>query len=225
MWWTCTISSGIGISAVPAAGRPVDKLYEIESFPGLSTQCGQTPGGSAFAHGRRAMGVDDESAWYVVRAKPRAEALAAANLRVKNIEVYLPRLASGIARGGGSALRAPEPLFPGYLFARLVLARDYHVTAWTPGVANLLCVGEGQPAAIDDAVVESLRSRADGGEILKPRPALRVGARVEIRNGPFAGLLAVIDRPCTAAGRIQILLDLLRRQTRLDLPVSAVALL
>ena len=36
-------------------------------------------------------------------------------------------------------------------------------------------------------------------------------------------LLAVIDRPCTAAGRVQILLDILRRQTRVDLPVSAVA--
>ena len=65
-------------------------------------------------------------------------------------------------------------------------------------------------------------ARADGGEILKPRRALRIGARVEIRNGPFAGLLAIIDRPCSAAGRVQILLDLLRRQTRLDLPVSAI---
>lgn len=169
------------------------------------------------------MGVDDTSAWYVVRTKPRAEAVAAANLRVKRIEVYLPRLATGFAPASTGHPQATEPLFPGYLFARLDLAREYHLAAWTPGVANLLCVGEGLPAPIDDAVVESLRSRADGGEILRPRRELRIGARVEIRNGPFAGLLAIIDRPCSAAGRVQILLDLLRRQTRLDLPVSAIA--
>ena len=168
------------------------------------------------------MGVDDTSAWYVVRTKPRAEAVAAANLRVKRIEVFLPRLAHRLARAA-SVDTATEPLFPGYLFARLDIAREYHLAAWTPGVAHLLCLGEGLPGAIDDAVVESLRNRAGGGEILMPRPLLRPGDRVEIRNGPFAGLLAIIDRPCSAAGRIQILLDLLRRQTRLDLPVSAVA--
>jgi len=168
------------------------------------------------------MAVDETISWYVVRTKPRAEALAAANLRVKRVEVFLPRLASRFARGAADDAAA-EPLFPGYLFARLALARQYHLAAWTPGVAHLLCLGEGLPAAIDDSVVDSLRNRAGGGEIFKPRLRLRPGDRVEIRNGPFAGLLAVIDRPCSAAGRVQILLDLLRRQTRLDLPASAVA--
>ena len=164
------------------------------------------------------MGADEARAWYVVRTKPRAEAFAAANLRSKDVEVFYPRLASGIARNV-----AAEPLFPGYLFARLVLDREYHVVAWTPGVAHLLGAGGGQPSAIDEGIVSSLRARASGGEILFPRPAFRVGDPVEIRSGPFAGLLAVIDRPCSAAGRVHILLDLLRRQTRIDLPASAVA--
>jgi transcriptional antiterminator RfaH len=167
------------------------------------------------------MGARDQSAWYVVRTKPRAEAVAAANLRVKRIEVYLPRLALPFPRRG-LADSSSEPLFPGYLFARLVLATEHHLAAWTSGVASLLGDGEGRPMPIDDGVLESLRSRADGGEVLRPRPRLRVGTPVEIRQGPFAGLLAVIDRPCSAAGRVQILLDLLRRQTRLDLPASAV---
>ncbi|MEW6269375.1 MAG: transcription termination/antitermination NusG family protein [Thermodesulfobacteriota bacterium] len=160
----------------------------------------------------------------MVRSKPRAEAVAAANLRAKGIEVYLPRLAPAFPRRG--QLGAPEPLevlFPGYLFARLDLARQFHVAAWTPGVAHLLSLGEDLPAPLDDAVVDSLRERAGGGDVLRPRIMLRAGDPVEIRNGPFAGLLAVIDRPCSAAGRVQILLDLLRRQTRLDLPASAVA--
>jgi transcriptional antiterminator RfaH len=148
--------------------------------------------------------------------------LAAQNLRAKGIEVYFPRLAPALPRRAG-ADEPLEALFPGYLFARLDLAREYHLAAWTPGVAHFLGLGEGLPAPLDDAVVASLRERAGGGEVLRPRVMLRVGDPVEIRNGPFAGLLAVIDRPCSAAGRVQILLDLLRRQTRLDLPASAVA--
>jgi transcriptional antiterminator RfaH len=164
------------------------------------------------------MGADDSRAWYVVRSKPRAEAFAAANLRSKGVEVFYPRLASRLARN-----TTTEPLFPGYLFARLVLDRQYHVVAWTPGVAHLLGFGGGQPSAIDEGIVSSLRARAGGDEILFPRPAFRVGDPVEVRSGPFAGLLAVIDRPCSAAGRVHVLLDLLRRQTRIDLPASAVA--
>jgi transcriptional antiterminator RfaH len=167
------------------------------------------------------MGADESSAWYVVRTKPRAEAFAAANLRSKGVEVFYPRLASRLARA--VAPIAAEPLFPGYLFARLALDREYHVVAWTPGVARLLGLGDGQPSPIDDGIVTSLRHRGSGGEILVPRPMLRVGDPVEIRSGPFAGLLAVVDRPCSAAGRVHILLDLLRRQTRIDLPASAVA--
>jgi len=168
------------------------------------------------------MGVGDCSAWYVVRSKPRAEAAAADNLRTRGVEVYFPRLAPAFSRRGEDD-HALEALFPGYLFARLDLARQYQLAAWAPGVAHFLTLGEGLPAALEDGVVESLRQRAGGGEILRPRLMFRAGDPVEIRNGPFTGLLAVVDRPCSAAGRVQILLDLLRRQTRLELPASAVA--
>ena len=166
------------------------------------------------------MGADRNSAWYVVRTKPRAEAVAAANLRNRAIEVFLPRLAQPFARDAAHAI---EPLFPGYLFARLSLDTQFHVASWTPGVAHLLSGADRAPACLDESVVESLRDRARDGDILLPRPSFRIGDTVEVRTGPFAGLLAVIDRPCSAAGRVQILLELLRRQTRVELPVSAVA--
>lgn len=164
------------------------------------------------------MGADSRVAWFVVRTKPRAEAFAAANLRSKAIEVFFPRLAPRFAR---DAVRAVEPLFPGYLFTRLCLDHQFHLATWTPGVAHLLSGADGAPASLEDSVVESLRARVRDGDVVVA-PALRSGDPVAIRTGPFAGLLAVIDRPCSAAGRIQILLDVLRRQTRVELPVSAV---
>jgi transcriptional antiterminator RfaH len=165
------------------------------------------------------MGAVRNPAWYVVRSKPRAETFAEANLRSKAIEVFLPRL---VQRFVGEAGRTVEPLFPGYLFAHLSLDTQFLVASWTPGVAHLLSGPDGRPAELDESVVDSLRERARDGDVLEARPALRTGDPVEIRSGPFAGLLAVIDRPRSGGGRIQILLEVLRRQTRVDLPASAV---
>jgi len=166
------------------------------------------------------MGAIRNSAWYVVRSKPRAEAFAAADLRCRAIEVFLPRLRQPFSRDAASTI---EPLFPGYLFARLSLETQFRIASWTPGVAHLLSGPDGGPAALDDIVVAALRERASGGDVVEARPAFRTGDPVEIRTGPFAGLLATIARPCSRAGRVQILLEVLQRRTRVDLPASAVA--
>lgn len=170
------------------------------------------------------MGRLDTAAWYVLRTKPRAEARAAASLCRKQIEIYFPRLAlprQCVARQGDGD--PTEPLFPGYLFAYLSLAEQYHLAAWSPGVRNFLTFGDELAEPIDEEVVGCLKQRASGGDILRPLPSLRPGDQVEVKTGPFVGLLAVIDRPIPASGRVKIFLEILRRQTRVELPVAAVA--
>ncbi len=164
--------------------------------------------------------------WYVVQTKPRGDAVAAANLRQRAVGVYFPRLAARHHPAVASTTESSdiaEPLFPGYLFARLALREKYWAVAWSPGVRGFVSFGEGSPEPVDDEVVESLRQRAGGGEILRPADPLLPGTAVEIRGGPFAGLLGTIDRPLNGAGRVRVLLDLLRRQTRVDLQSTWVA--
>jgi len=72
------------------------------------------------------------AAWYVVSVKPRRERFAATQLARHGVESFLPRLCM---LGPVADVR---PLFPGYLFARLVLARDWSRVAWTPGVRRLV---------------------------------------------------------------------------------------
>ncbi|MBM4243786.1 MAG: hypothetical protein FJ148_08220 [Deltaproteobacteria bacterium] len=141
------------------------------------------------------MGAIRNSACYVVRSKPRAEAFAAANRRRKAIETFLPRLKQPFSR---DAAHAVEPLFPGYLFARLSLETQFRIASWTPGVAHLLSGPDGAPAALDDVVVAALRERASGGDVVEARPAFRAGDPVDIRTGPFAGLLATMPGPARA---------------------------
>src|SRR5262249_57372451 len=120
------------------------------------------------------------------REDPRADPLA----RRGDINPSSPRLSSLPFRHQPTNPQTLEPLFPGYLFARLSLPQQFHLASWTPGVHGILSAGSESPTPVDDGIVEALRLRAAGGEILRPRP-LRSGDPVEIGRGPFAGLLGL----------------------------------
>ena len=170
-----------------------------------------------FARTRPTLPVATETrgaAWYVVAVKVRRERFAAVQLARREIEVFLPRLRM---RGADPRIR---PLFPGYLFARLVLPTTWSRVAWTPGVRRLVAF-EGDAPPLPDEAVAFLRAQADAAGIIvaRPRP-LPVGCRVRVTDGPLAGLAGIIENPPDARGRVSILMDLLRRQTRVSVDVT-----
>ncbi len=163
--------------------------------------------------------------WFAVRTKPRAEGVAAAQLRQRGLEVFAPELELRRVRVRLGQERAfVEALFPGYLFARLDLGRDCFRVKWTPGVRSLVQFGENGPAALPEEAIEMLRMRAGGGERIIAKDPFLQGVRVSVCRGPLAGLLAVVERPMRASGRVQILIDLLQRQTRVELDVALLRL-
>ena len=156
-----------------------------------------------------------EAAWYVVATKIRRERFAVDQLAQRGVEVFLPRLL--LARRGTHIVR---PLFPGYLFARLELPRDAARVAWTPGVRRLVTF-EGEAPPLPRDAVAFLRAQAgpDGVIVARPRP-LPVGARVRVTSGPLAGLVGIIENPPDARGRVSVLMDILRTQTRVSIEAS-----
>jgi transcriptional antiterminator RfaH len=113
-----------------------------------------------------------------------------------------------------------RPLFPGYVFARLSLAHESGRVIWSPGVRRLVTF-EGEAPPVPDAAIEFLRARADASGLIDvtPRP-LPVGRRVRITTGPLAGLVGMIENPPDARGRVSILMDILRQQTRVCVDVA-----
>jgi transcription antitermination factor NusG len=41
---------------------------------------------------------------------------------------------------------------------------------------------------------------------------------VRITQGPLEGLVGIIESPCSGRGRVRVLMELLRRQTRVEVP-------
>jgi transcriptional antiterminator RfaH len=160
-------------------------------------------------------------AWFVARAKPNREDYAERTLRLRQVDVFLPRIVE-VSALAGARPRPPAPLFPGYLFVRMDLFADWQRVIWAPGVRDLVCLGGG-PVPIDDGVVEQLKLRCDDQGVAWVSPAMwNRGDQVEIADGPFAGLLATVETVMPQRRRIKLLIDFLARQTSVDLPLTAI---
>ena len=153
------------------------------------------------------------SRWFAVQAKPRQEEIARAHLEGRGIEPYLPLWREKLIRGRRK-VQVLRPLFPGYLFARFDPQRSLDRVRWCVGVQRLVGSSEG-PIPLPEGVVEAIRRRAGRQGYLVRR--FRAGERVKIRTGPFQGFVAVVQSSSSDKERVQVLLDLFQRQTRLDL--------
>jgi transcriptional antiterminator RfaH len=165
--------------------------------------CGATPD----AHGR-------DRQWYVVRAKTRKEDFAVQQLERRGVAVFLPR----VVEWGREEISA---LFPGYLFVRIALLEQYYRVVWAPGVRSFVAFGR-MPTPVPDAVIRFIAASASADGIIRPLAPFKPGDRVQIRSGPLAGLVAVVQRACSRRGRVQILLDFLRQGATAELPFGSV---
>jgi len=153
--------------------------------------------------------------WYVVSTKLRREPFAQEQLARRGVETFLPRIIEEPVRSVGRTL--VSPLFPNYLFVHIALEEQYFDVVWTPGVKRFIAFGE-TPAPVSDVVVGFLQDRVGPEGVLRLVPAFRAGDVVRVRSGPLAGLVGIIEHPGSPRGRVRVLMELLRRQTRVELP-------
>jgi transcriptional antiterminator RfaH len=151
-------------------------------------------------------------AWHVVATRRHRERSAQAAVALLGVPTYLPLLRQWPRPAVGADV---GPMFPGYLFVQPA-PRDVHRIARTVGVREFVTFG-GTPARLDDAVIRFLRSREAADGVIHAEP-LPLGSEVVITDGPLRGFIAVVERRLSARQRVLLLLDILQRQTRVELP-------
>ena len=160
----------------------------------------------------------DKKEWFVVFSKPRREEFAQYHLRTKGLETFFPRLMlPKISR----KTKQIVPLFPNYLFVRMNLIQDYNHVRWAPGVKHLVNFG-GRPVPLDDKVARDLIEQSDNDGIIAAHSNLKVGQEVQLRGGPFDGVLGIIQKTADAHGRVQLLMGL--RRISVQVPVHLLAI-
>lgn len=156
--------------------------------------------------------------WYVVYSKPRKEEFAKFHLQRKGVKVFLPRI---LLPQSTNKRKRIIPLFPNYLFVRINLFEESHYVVWSPGVKRFVSF-DGTPAPLEDEFVAFLKRQESPEGIIAARSNLRAGNEVQITAGPLAGLAAIIQETTNSKGRVKVLLQLLNRQVKAEVPAHSV---
>ena len=161
------------------------------------------------------------SRWFCVHCQPKHEHIAAARLRLLGgVGVFLPQI-----RFRRATVRGPvwftEALFPNYLFAQFEFERWFDSVKFASGVRTIVNFGRKFPT-VPDEVVGQLREQFDDGELRVICHEPEVGESVEIVEGPFAGMQALVERVMPASQRVKVLLDVLGRSTGVELGLESV---
>ena len=161
--------------------------------------------------------------WYVVQSQPRAEAKALHHLIRQGYDAYLPRYLKR-RRHARKVDVVATALFPRYLFVRFdVEAVRWRAIRSTVGVMQLVCQGD-LPTPAPDGIIEGIRAREDAlGYVAMTRDVpFRKGETVRICEGALADQFGLFE--CvTDEERVILLLDVLGRKIRVQLPIDSIA--
>lgn len=156
--------------------------------------------------------------WYTLYTKPRAEYQVKQVLEARNIETYLPTVKVWRAR---RRRLEEEPFFSCYFFARFNLNETgLSAIAWTPGLRHIVGGKADQPTPVPNDVIAYIRHRVSGLNPQRAGANFKPGDPVHITEGPFKELDAVFNQHLSSHDRGQVLVKILGRLTRYDVPLE-----
>jgi transcriptional antiterminator RfaH len=163
----------------------------------------------------------ETSAWFCLKVQPKREHLAATGLRRElGIACFSPRLRFRKMTRRGTVWFV-EAMFPAYLFAHFVYAEHHRRILHSPSIRGIVQFGE-QVATVAAEAIASMQHYTGEEEIVTVDPEIEVGQTVQIAEGPFQGLHALVTRILPAKERIRVLLEFLGRSVETELPAPVV---
>jgi transcription antitermination factor NusG len=149
--------------------------------------------------------------WAVVQTEAQREHAVRLLLMRRQYETYFPRI---------KVRQRIVPLFPSYLFVRLI-SRQWYGVMWTPHVIRLLMAGD-RPAQLSEDVVNEIRKREHNGLVKLPSRQFRKGQNVQITRGSFKGYIGLYEG-ISGKDRQRILLELLGQTVPVELSEKDIA--
>jgi transcriptional antiterminator RfaH len=159
--------------------------------------------------------------WFVVRTKPKNEDRAKRNLENGGFEVLAPKIRYRRLKDGKIS-EVIEEMFPGYIFVKFLLEKDYRTIKYTRGVKEIVHFGD-RIIPVQEEVIHYIRARLKNGVADLEPPKISRGEKVTITDGPFKGLTGIFERELKPKERVSILLEGLTYYAKIVLPREFVA--
>ena len=170
--------------------------------PHFRLQCGEsTP----------AAGVQRE--WLAAYTKAQHEPSVARQLEAKQVVCLLPTY-QRTKSWSDRVKRVAAPLFPSYVFVNVNHEERVRVLQ-TAGVVHIVSVA-GRPLPLSAEEVAMLRECAARPAEFEPHALLRVGQRMRVKQGPFAGWEGVLAYKKNST-RLVVTLENIMRSVAVDL--------
>jgi transcription termination/antitermination protein NusG len=129
--------------------------------------------------------------WYAAYTAPCREKRVFEHFVAREIESFLPLYRCLHKWKNGCRVELERPLFPGYVFVRIVATERVRVLE-VPSVLSIVSRGR-VPEPLDEGTIAVLRANLKRGQA-EPHPHPVVGEEVSICAGPFAGLSGIVLR-------------------------------
>ena len=156
--------------------------------------------------------------WYVAYTYPRHEKSVAEQLCQKSVESFLPTYAK-TSRWKDRRVRLELPLFPSYVFTRIAACERAKVLA-VPSVIRILS-SRGVPEPVNESEIDAIRMCVGRGAAFEPHRFIAIGERVRVREGPFEGLVGIVQRHDNQC-KLVVSLGLIHRSVALKIDADLV---
>lgn len=162
-----------------------------------------------------------EPRWYAVHTRSRHEFQVFERLTLKGVEAFLPSV-ERLRKWKDRKKLVVFPLFPGYLFVHIPKTiQEILSVLKVKGVVRLLSAAPGEPIAVPDDQIISLRKLVENKEALDPYPYIEEGQRVRIKSGPLAGVEGILVEKLNKH-MLVLSVDVLRQGVALKIDASDV---
>jgi len=163
----------------------------------------------------------ESNAWYAIQVKAHYEIRVGKFLESKGYESFVP--CYRVKRRWSDRNKILDlPLFPTYAFCRFDPEIKSGIMS-TPGVVRIVHFGK-EPAVIDPAEIESLQKVTNAGIPMSPHPFLKLGQRVEIIDGPLAGVRGSVMSCNSKRSRIVLSVELVQASVAVEVDEWLLAL-
>jgi transcription antitermination factor NusG len=157
--------------------------------------------------------------WYAIAVRSRYESTAAAALKGKGQETFLP-VHRSVRRWSDRVKEIEEPLFPGYLFCRFDVNDRLLPILTTPGVISIIGAGK-TPTSVPDSEIAAIQAVVRSGLAAEPWASLSAGTAVLIERGPLAGIEGTVlnagSLPAAGKYKLIVSVELLGRSIAVDI--------
>ena len=139
-------------------------------------------------------------------------------LSAKGLDAYAP--VYWTARRWSDRIKKLQlPLFPGYVFCRFDAIERTPVLR-TPGIRSIVSFGN-ELSPIPDSEIVAIQQMLASNYPIEPCQYVRVGQRVQIGEGPLAGIEGILVH-CRNTTRVVVSVELLQRSVAVEVNAGSV---